>query len=236
MKLRDYFHMYSEAARDFYRNPWVIIPGAILWAFILALGRVSVEVNYKLTTTLGLSIWLIIFYLLIMIGMGFIFSGLIGMAKEKKGLEVFLRNGKRFWWRNFLVLLVVSVVSLVLGRIVHVVVFYFGKAVGLGTVAATVIFGLLYFASLVGIVIFLMFGSFCVVVFEVGVLEGLKKSVEIVKKNYFLSLDIAVFFFVLLFVLNLFTGVLLDALEYLIVVPYLALVLTRFVLQTGRRM
>ncbi len=235
MKLKEFFNIISRGFNDLFRNPSLIIPGLLLWIFIYLFSRLSVVVNHILYTTSSLIAWLVFFSLVSLSAMAFVFSGLIKLSKEiihkkKVSPRDFFSNGKRFWFGNFSILLFILVVGIVIWAIANYGGIYIGKLLGLEVNAALLLYILIYFAGLIGILIFLTFSNVCLVVENLNFSGAVKKSIKLVKKEYPATLALNVLIFVVLFLLNKINGIWIDLIEYTLLIPLFVLILTRFVL------
>ena len=231
----------KSSINDLYRNVILAIPGLIIVVFFILFRKLSVTLNYKLQTTLLLSSWLVIFVLISMIFLSFAFSGLIGMCAlivkgKKAGLKDFWKNSGKFWLRNFIIMFIIFISGYLLGRAAHYLALYIGKGIGLELKAAQILFFLLHLAGLIGLLIFLTFSSFYLILYNYNVKESIKKSIRLVKREYTNTICILLLFFVIYGILYLINYKYINLLiESLIIVPYFALVLTRFVLEFGEK-
>jgi len=239
MKPGKFFGMFEKGFGDLWKNPLVIIPGVMLGVFFSVLSELGWNYAYGLSTTTGNVVYTILVALVSLFAMGYIFSGLIGMSKKivegKKAVwKDFSSNAGKFWFRNFVVLLVIAVVSIVIERVAFYGAFFIGRIFDLGVGAAQFVFILIYFIGLIGVLIFLTFSSFYLVLEGLIIVGSMRKSVRLVKKEYLATLSLIVILFVVLFLLNSVSGFFGDILEYAFFVPLLALVLVRFVLNKDK--
>jgi len=225
--------LFVEGMNDFYRNPKMFIPGIALWAFVLLYSSFSSRVGQVEQTVIGAYGFLVILIVLLLSVLAFIFSGMIGMAggivKKKKG-DKFFFNSRKFWLRNLMIVSVIVVISFLIGRIAHYGAFFIGKLFGLAIGPAQFVFVLIYFLGLVGFLIFFNFSSFFLVFDKLDVTESMKKSFRFVKSNYLMTLVLSVAFFVAYYLIDKISGVAGEILEYVILLPFIVLVLSRFVL------
>jgi len=241
MGVKKFFDMFKDGAKDFYGNPKIVFPGIIIGVFFLFVSKYGERIKNILGTTYPNIVWTIVVAIVSLVVMGYVFAGLIGMSKivvkernGKVGLRDFSLNANKFWFRNFVIMFVIALVSVVIERAAFYGGFFIGKIFGIGNGGAQFIFMMIYFIGLIGILIFLTFGSFYLVIYDLKVRESLSKSVRFVKREYLAVLSLSVILFVILFFLNQISGYLGDALEYLVFVPYISLILTRFVMGWGK--
>ena len=114
----------------------------------------------------------------------------------------------------------------------HYGAFFIGKFFDLPVSGAEILFFLIYFAGLAGVIIFLAFSNFYLVFQDLSFFDSIKKSVLLVKKEYVRTLFVIILFFVINEILNLLNNVIIvELVNSLVLAPYLALVLARFVVQ-----
>ena len=235
MRIKEFFYIISRGFNDLFKNPLLIISGLLLWVFIFLFSKISVIVNHNLNNASSLLAWLVFFSLVSLAVMSFVFSGLIKISKEiinkKRAItRNFFSGGRRFWFRNLLILLFIVIIGIVIWAIANYGGIYIGKLFNLEVNAALLLYILIYFAGLVGILIFLTFSNVCLVVYSLNFKEAVKKSIRLVKKEYLATLALNVLIFVILFLLNKVNGIWIDLIEYALLIPLFILILTRFVI------
>lgn len=234
MDTKKFFSLFKEGVNDFYRNPRVLISGLVLWGFVFLISRGAARVGQTQQTVFG-AYGIFVFIILVLLSvLSFIFSGLIGMSKEivqKKKKRGFFSYSNKFWLRNLLILAVIIVISVLIGRVAHYGAFFIGRIFSLGLGMAQFVFVLIYFIGLIGVLIWFTFSNFLLVFEDLSVIGGIKRSFSFVKKDYLGVLALNVVFFVLVFLLDRIPGFFGELVEYLILLPYAALVLSRFVLR-----
>lgn len=241
MKEKSLLLILKSSVNDLCRNVILAILGLIMAVFLFLLSKLSVILNYKLQTTFLLSSWLVLFILVSIGVLSFFFSGLIGICAliisgKKTGFKDFLRNSNKFWLRNFVIILIIGAAGFLIGRAAHYLALYIGKGIGLELKAAQILFFLLYLAGLIGLLIFLTFSSFYLILYNYSMKDSIKKSTKLVKVEYSNTICILLLFFVIYGILHLINYENIRLLiESLLIIPYFALVLTRFVLEFGER-
>ena len=108
--------------------------------------------------------------------------------------------------------------------------FYIGKSFNLAINSAQVIFVLIYFIGLVGLLIFVTFASPLLIIKDLKFKDSIKSSIKLVKKEYLATLGLSTILFILFFLINKIPGIIGEILEYAVIVPYLSIILTRFVI------
>lgn len=225
----------KNALKDFYRNPLVVIPVVFAYLILLGFSMFSEWLNYKLQTTLSLTTWLITFSIFSILVISYLFSVLISMSaniiwKKKKIRNVWIYS-IRVWIKNFAIIAIIAGVSFFLERIAYYFSFYFGTSINLPIEMAASLFFIVKVSFLLGIIIFLAFSSFYLVIYNTNILEAIKKSFKLVRRRYIDTLSIILVFFIFYELLNLIgIRILIELVNTFFVVPYLALVLSRFVL------
>jgi len=169
--------------------------------------------------------------------LAFFFSGLIGISKDiqQKNLKLkkFLIYSKKFWLRNFLIILIITTLTFLSGRVSHYLAFYIGKAINLSTNPATILFFLIYISILLGIIILFTYSSFFLVLYNLKTIESIKSSIKFVKKEYINTLIITIIFFIVFFILEKNKNILFDLIEYGLIVPYISILTTEFILSNN---
>jgi len=231
-------NLFTTALKDFRKNPVIIFPTVALLIFFILFSKLSIKINYSLKSGIALESWLAIFVVISLAVTSYFLSGLIGMSKEsikkRTAVKDFFSYSKKFWLRNLAVMIVILIVYTAISLISQFGALGIGRALELPLSTATVIFYLLYFAGLVGILIFLTFASFYLVVYNLSIKQSLKKSISFVKSNYLDVLTILVVFFILGQLVNFIGEIdirIVELINAVFLVPYFSLVLTRFILK-----
>jgi len=235
MKKDNLINIFKKSFSDFGKNLIITFPTILLFIFLILFSNISVEINNLLNTNILLTIWLVIFSLISLAVIAFFFSGLIGMAYESVRKETKIGDmwsySRRLWFKNFLIIFAVLIVYNVLRYLAHKIALLVGYSLNLEANAATGVFFVLYVAGLMGVIIFLTFSSFYLVIKNKGVWVSIKESARLVKGEYLGTLSIILVFFVVNGALSLWDqDAIVEVINTLFIIPYMALVLTRFVL------
>lgn len=232
MNTNEFFETFGESLKHFSRNLSMIIPGLILWGILVGFSKISEKMNYRFTTSISLTLWIVFFSLVTLAVMSLFFSGLIGMSiKKKSGLIDFLNYGNKFWTRNFFVMVIIVVIGILIDRAAFYGAFFIGKFLNFGTYPAQGLFLLIYLIGVAGFLIFFTFSSFFLVTCDLKVRESLRKSFAFVKKNYPYVVVLSLILFIVYYFANLIPSPYGEAFEYGILVPYLAILMTKFVMK-----
>ncbi len=231
-------NLFTTALKDFRKNPVVIFPTVALLIFFILFSKLSIKINYSLRNAIALQFWLVIFIVVSLAATSYFLSGLIGMSKDsikkRAAVKDFFSYSKKFWLRNLAVMIVILVAYTAINLISQFGALGIGRALELPLNTAAVVFYLIYFAGLVGILIFLTFASFYLVVYNLSIRQSFKKSIFFVKSNYLDVLTILVVFFILGQLVNFIGKIdirLVELINAVFLVPYFSLVLTRFILK-----
>jgi len=193
-------NLFTTALKDFRKNPIVIFPTVALLIFFILFSKLSVQINYSLRSIIALQSWLAIFVVVSLAATSYFLSGLIGMSKDainkRAAVKGFFSYSKKFWLRNLAVMIIILVVYMAINLIAQYGALGIGRALELPLNIATVIFYLIYFAGLVGVLIFLTFASFYLVAYSLPIKESIKKSISFVKSNYRIVLGCGVPFLI----------------------------------------
>lgn len=227
MKAGKFFKVFSESARRLVRAPILIVASLVLGILFFLISQLGAILAVNFQTTLSNILWTAAVGLVSVLLVGFFSAGMFGVLLKRKN-GAFFSFGKKFLVRNFVVVLVVLVLGILLGRIVHYVALFIGRALSLNVATAVIVYLILYFASLVGILIFFAFSSVLLVVKNLSVKNALAESVGFVKRNYLATLSLIVIFYVLFYLFDKIPGYAGDILMYALLLPYFVVVLERF--------
>lgn len=234
MRVEKFIGLFREGSEKLIRNPLIVIPGLILWAVLLGISRISVKVNYNLSNSISLTAWVILIALVTYLFMAFTFAGIIGMVyKASKGrvkISDFTSNAKKFGLKNYLIILIIIVLSILIGRIAFYGATFIGRAFNLGLGAAEAVFILIYFAGLIGVLIFFTFSSFFLVIDNLGVKESIKRSFRLVRREYLSTVALSLALFILAFLVRRIPTDVGSIVEYGLAIPFFALILVGFIL------
>ena len=236
MKPKNFFNLFGRSLSDLYKNPIMIVLSVLLGLFLFVISKFGSMLAPSFQTTISNVIWTIVAGLVSLVLASYFFAGLIGVAKktkEKAKWKDFTSNANRFWFKNFLIILFIVLTSIIIGRIAHYGAFLIGQAFNLSVNIAMLLFVLIYLAGLIGVLIFLTFSSFFLVIDGLTAKEAIKKSTRFVKKNYFGTLLVLIIFSVIYFLVGKIEGLLGDVIVYVFVLPYFVLVMARFVLSVN---
>jgi len=241
MKFKEFFNLIENGVRDLFRKPFVIFPGLVFFLFLFGFSNLGGKFGYLLQTTPTNVAW-IIGSVIVLLGVGgFISAGLIGLCvkivRKEKVKDAFFSSAKKFWFRNFLVL----VLFLVFFNLINLTLFLFTKFMisvsGTFSVSASVfriLSMLITFVWIAGIIIFFTFSNFYTVGDNLGVGAGIRKSRGLVRKEYPATLSLSVILFVVVFLVGKISGVVVDLINYGVVLPLTFLIFTRFVIEFGK--
>lgn len=234
MSLKFLAGLFKKSFEIYLKNPYIIIPSVFLWIFIIAFSALSVKLNYILQNTFLLSTWLVIFSILILSIVSFFFSGLIGMCflsiNRKSNLIDFFKYSKKFWLKNLIVIIIILLGINTIRYIAHNLGIIIGQSLALDIRIATVLFFILYLGGIIGFLIFFSFCSVYVVAYDLSILDSIKKSFNLVKKNYIETLIILTLYFVISQILERYAARIgVEIINAFFIVPYFAVLLVRFV-------
>ncbi len=228
-------NIFRESSKKYLGNIWIVLPSVFLWIFLVAFSKLSVKVNYQIQSTFILSVWLVFYSLVYVLVVSFFLSGLVALCASlfRNQKRNFLSSAYKFWMKNFVIIIFYILVYNCVRIVSHYSVFYIGKALNIPTNYASVLFFIVYFAGMLGILIFLTFSSFCLVIYNKSIFASIKKSIEIVKKNYIETLSVLVLLFAInkLLYHNL-DFIWIEIIDAFLIVPYLAIILTKFVVDS----
>ncbi|MDO8459718.1 MAG: hypothetical protein Q7S74_01280 [Nanoarchaeota archaeon] len=234
LTIKEFFSLFPLTLKGLCKNPLIVIPTVIFWIFLEILSRFSVFMNHRISNTIAITSWAILYVLISLFVMSFILVGIIGIAKksmkEKSGLKDFIMYSKKFGLKNFLVMLIIVIISIISWAMAHYGALFIGRALSLSINTATTLFKALYVAGLVGIVIFISFTSFYLVIFDLKIYESFRRSMKLVKREYLYALAISLALYFIHYLLNNIPLVVGDIIEYVVIVPLFVLFVTRFII------
>lgn len=232
MSAQEFFSLIKESLKEIYGKPLIVLLSLVLWAVLFGVSKIGGSFAYDLTTTGGNVGWSIFVSIVAMLVISFIFSGMIGIVKSKKEMwKSLLDNSRKFVFRNFIVMLIILIITIAVFWVSFGLAFGIGRLFAMQPQTAAVVFALLYFIGLVGILIFFTFSSFYLVIENLKVGASLRKSFKLVGREYLATLSLLVILFVLGYLFNLIPGIYGELLIYLLLVPFVVTVMTKFVLR-----
>ncbi len=235
-----FLSLFPASFRDFYKNLILIVPPLVLFLFLFLFSNLSVIINSKLFSSLSLSIWLIASLTISLVAIAFIFAGLIGLSKQaiksKANLKDFIFYSKKFWFKNLIVIIFLLILYNLVRNAAHYGALFLGKAIGLLLNPAILLFYFIYFVGLFGLIIFFTFSNFYLIVFNLTIKNSIKRSFLLVKKEYLFVLATILLFFLVNYLIDQFSLInelASDLISYLLI-PFVSLIFTRFVLFFGK--
>lgn len=234
MNTKEFFEMIRKGMKDLVEKPAVIIPGLVFFLFVYGFSKLGGRVGYLLQTTLSNFAWTVFFWLILLLVGGFITAGWIGMCfqiiKNKKTKNVFLKTAFRYWFKNFLVLFIMGL----LAGFIFLINLYLRSIISSPNVFR-IVSTLVLVAWVIGFVIFFTYTNWFIVMQNVNFIEGVKRSFRLVKKEYLATLSLSFLLFYLLpKLVALIPGTTGALIQYGIILPYTFLILTRFVVGSGK--
>ncbi|MEI6849524.1 MAG: hypothetical protein WCK29_00650 [archaeon] len=236
------YKIIKNSFEDLFKNPILIVPSVLILVFSLILSFISGKVSLMLSneTATIITLWISLFTIVFILVSSYFYSGLIHISllsmKRKVSLREMFQGANKFFIRNsvlvIIMLLLVYVTNLIIGELVN----YLGKYFGFSTSLATIIFIILYYLFLVGIVSFLTFDSFFLIKNNSSIINSIKQSINFTLKNYISVLIILLLFLVTYFLVGLLDNLLAlsitspSALIYSIIIyPIFVLILARMI-------
>lgn len=242
MKTKEFLNLISESLRDLVRNPLILVPGIVLWIIVSLISEAGGKIAYNLQTTASNVVWLAVTFIVFFAISGGILSGLIGMSSKlengKAKWKEFNFGVRKFWFRNFIILLFFVILYNV---VVNGPLFLFTKlmiylkpTLELSPEVFRILSLVLAFLLLIGIVIFFTYSNFYVVIENLGIVRSFRKSIKLVKKEYLATISLLVLLFVVYRLILFLPGVTAELVEYVLLVPFGAILMTKFVMKFGR--
>lgn len=241
MKPHDFLNMFKASFLDLIKNPIIILPALIFFLFLYLFSYLTNAVKNLLATSLANAIWFIFFLIVLVAFSSFVSASLIAMSNEAvKGrakISSIIIYGKRFFFRNYALVGMYIAVYGIINYLSLYIARQIGQFFNLQLNAALVLFIALYFIGIAGILIFLTFSSFYLVLKNLPILESIKRSIKFVKSNYAEVLTAGI----LLYILDYFIGYL-GQISHLtaqiisiLLIPYLFILLARLFLKADKQ-
>src|SRR3989344_3668014 len=231
MRVKKILDSFNEGIKIIAKNPSLVLSGLVLWLVLLGVSSIGKYLAPNFQTTGANVAWTIAVAFVSFIGGSYFLAGMIGVSRKPKEKtdRRFFANANRFWLRSFFVILFILISSLLIGRIAHYGALYIGRAAGLETANAVIVFVLIYLLGLLSLLIFLTFSNFMLVIKNLKIHRAVYESIKFVKKEYLATLILNLAFFALFFALDWIRGFIGDILLFGLLLPYFVAVLTRFV-------
>jgi len=235
MNWKSFFSLFKDSLYAYLKNPVLIVPTGILLILLVAFSNFSVFLNKVLTSEIQLKIWLVVYTLISIIVVSFLLSALIGMSGEVLEKRAKLKRGIHYVKKYGIKNLVLIVIFLVSYNIINFFAYYsslsIGKLLNLEVESAKSVFLTIYFVGLIGVIIFLTFSSFYLVLKNKTIVGSIKSSARLVEKRYIETLCVILVFFVIYKIFDLIDiRVVTEIINAVFIVPYFSLVLTKFIL------
>ncbi|MGB9708124.1 MAG: hypothetical protein ACPLXC_02235 [Candidatus Pacearchaeota archaeon] len=205
----------------------------------LAVGESNDTTMEKLVENLSVSpgmlalviVFVIVFVLVLMFARAFFSSGAIAMAKEvtqgkKTSLATMNRSGKKFFWRYFLVELIIG-----LGVVIWLLIFSLPAILTKNITLA--IIPLISLILLFFLYLLFYLAEYVLVLNDLNPFEALKESFNIVKKNYWATLGLFVLFSLMSLVISFIplSSFLNFFIQLLVLTPAMTIAFTLFTLE-----
>jgi len=234
----NFLNMFKSSLLDLSKNPIIIIPSIFLLIFSIAFSELSVIVNYSLQTTAALTTWLVFFSFTYLVVLAFSLSALIGASYKavikKARLKDIFYYSRKFWFRNLIIIMTIIILYNIVRYVAHNAALLIGTSLNLELNLAKGLFFLLYFTGLAGLIVFLTFSNFFLVIYNLNIFHSIKRSISLVKKEYIYTLSIVLIFFIINEFLKYIDRKLIELITNLFILPCLSLILTRFVLMHSK--
>ncbi len=233
--------IFKESLSDFIRHPSLLFPPILLFIIISLLSILSVSINHKLSSSLSITLWFIIFTILYLIIISYISATMIGMSRDAASRSISIKKvfpyGNKFWLKNLVIILIfILIYFLILGSL-YVFTFLMSSLRNYIQITENVfklLSFLIYFIWLVAVLIFFTFSNFFLVIYNLKIKESILKSISFVKKEYLSILSINVIFFAIFYLLSFWESTISIILTYLLT-AFFILLLTRFLLSKNQK-
>lgn len=242
--MKSLLKIFKDSAKSLASNPLFFLPPIVSIIFLTIFSMISVKVNYAIgnDNSAIITSWnLIIFPIISFIFLGYISAGAIYICFYSERLKVkikdFFAGAKKFWFKSFIIILVIYFVSGLAVPLLYFVSRYLStSSLALHPELFRLALSIIGIIWLLCTVIFLTFANFFLIHENTSIVKSIRKSASFVRANYLSVLFIFLVFFI---VLNLISYLdifeiggltLAELISGVIIVPYILLVLSRFLL------
>ena len=234
-------YVFKESIKKLAGQPILVLPTIIALIFIILLSNLSIKLNYIIGngSVFVNTAWLIIFSLISLFIISYFFSGLLSMCysslKSNATVKDFFSGTKKYWFKTFVLMLIILICYAIINYLSISGALLIGKYFSLSVEIAKFLLYFIYFALIIGALIFLSFSNFILVSENKGIIESIKRSASFVSDNYSYVIIIgAIFFFIdwvvsklSIYSINNFIN-LSEVISSLVIYPLLSLILTMF--------
>lgn len=228
MKIKSFYSILIDSLESFVKNPWIAIFPAIFYLLVILFSNYSISIQDNLKTSLSSTLWLIFYFVVWFVLLSSLSFVLIILSSRIIGRK------HKIKLRNIIKFLFLSLISLIVFMLINLISYfsagYIGRLFSLEINTALSVYVLIYLALILCSLIFLTFSSFFAILSNNSILACLKKSISVVRSNYiFIVLIGAALYGIDYFSSNIFetTPIIREAIFYLLIIPYLFIVLTR---------
>ncbi len=234
-------HSLKESGKSFVKNPLIFLPSLIAMLILSILSELSTKFNSIIGNSNSFLVtgWFVLFSAICLLMLSYFFAGLIGLCfasiKGKIKSSDFFSNANKYWLKNFIIIIVMVIFFDILQLVSVYGAYFIGKSLSLSLGSAKLLLFFIYFAGLIGWLIFFTFANFFLIERGFGLMGSIKKSFSFVKLHYIEVLVLSVGFFIILQITTYLDSIAVfnliklgELLATIIVYPYLALILAFF--------
>ncbi len=236
----DTFNIIIKSCRNFFKNPFILIPFLIQYILVFILTMISYYIlsNYLYLPTVMTLIWLGIIFIITLFIASFFMASIIGISgKVSQNKKITFRDiilfGKKFWLKNLAMIFIILIstgavfgISFLIGSLVNNIV---------SLQISTIIYASVFIIGILAFVIFLSFSNFYIVIKNTKIFESIKKSFSLVKRNYLSVLFLWFIFIFVSFIVNLIPiAVVAQLISTFLVNPIIFLVFSLFVIERSK--
>lgn len=235
-------YIFKESLKSVGDNPIMILPAVISFIFVSVISKASIKLSANISNNSILMFsWFIVFSVITLIGLSYLFSGLIHMCfvsiKTKVKTKDFFSGANKFWLKNFVIIFILTLLYAIVNLASVYISFFIGSSLSLSLSYAKFVFFVIYFGFLIGAMLFLSFASFSLIHDKKGIMKSLKSSIDFTGDNYILVLGTGVIFYVVFEFISYLSRfsfgdviTLSEAASIFLIYPLLAAVLSRLYL------
>lgn len=243
MRAKNFFNLFRKSSIDLFKNPILLLPGIFLWIFFFIVNKAGLKIAPLLTNTITNVAWVILITLVNFVVIAFIFGGSINLSASavKNTKKDFFSSAIKFWIPNFIIFIFLFLIYniLVNGSLFLYTKFmlYILNDFEIPIMAFKVIAFLISAFWVCAVLLFLIYSNFFVVIKNQKTAGGIKFSIKFVKSHYLETILLSVIIFVTFFILSKLPMQqnIIDAVNYLIIIPFYTLLISRVILENDIR-
>ncbi|RMD67451.1 hypothetical protein D6817_01615 [Candidatus Pacearchaeota archaeon] len=239
MKFYKIASAFKRAKSKLARQPQIFVFGLVLYLSLIIFSQISQRYNYLLASPSAMLYFVSMGAIYIAI-LAYNLSGILTLANSKsKGFKQMLKDyfsgASKSFLKMFAALVLITLVSFFVEESAFAIAFVVGKALHFPVRAAQVLFISVYFAGLIGLLLFLTFVPVASVVGSRNFLSSIGQGIKFVKRNYLESFVLVFAFSITFLLVQYLPQRIGEIVENIILVPIVSVFMVEFFLAGRKR-